>query len=182
MIQLVRTLITKITDVVGGIRLFTGSGREGETFEDMIYIQQAGFISFPNSKAQGLVMIDGQLAILIATDDSDRRPPGVEDERYFYFDKTNYVKWDPDGNFELTTTKKITVNATGNAVVTASKVSIKSGEVNLGNGTLKKLLTEDFTTGVHDTHFHTSGGPGSPSSPPVTPGGSLGQTADTKGS
>lgn len=180
--NIVRIKIEKITDVENGIRLFSGEGRPGETFEDFFFMQQDGFISFPEENAQGLALVDGKLAVLIATDDPSKRPPGGPAIKFFYFNKTNYLKWDEDGNFELQTDNNVTINVTGDAEITANKVSIVSGVIKLGKGVFNKLLTAVFATSVHDTHTHTSSGPGSPSSPPIVPSGGQGQTSDTEGS
>jgi len=53
--------------------------------------------------------------------------------------------------------------------VTATTVNVNGGTVNVGTGADAKIARYDDLKTAYDAHVHTSGGSGSPTSPPTVP-------------
>lgn len=79
------------------------------------------------------------------------------------------ISIDKDGLLKITAKKDIEVTATGNATVTAKKVDIKAGEVNIGeDASFSAVLGENLAEWL-DQHMHPTGtGPSGPAMIPTS--------------
>jgi hypothetical protein len=88
------------------------------------------------------------ITMIASADTSDDRPENLDNTTTIYRDADKYVKIDESGD--------ITVANSQNKIILKS-----NGNIELGEGTLKKLVTEDILS-VLTSHTHTCGSPGGP--------------------
>lgn len=139
----------KILSVIESVwqKILSGIGRgAGEEINNRSLYQQVCFTSLPKNGDIGIAIKDGDNISIIATvDKSDDRPVlSGNDKCAMYADKNKYIKMTTDGNI-------VANNGSG-------KILLKSnGDIELGEGVLKKLMTEAMIT-VYNTHTHNVSG------------------------
>ena len=122
---------------------FSGSGRlSDDTYVDRPFFQQTGFTSIPKADTKGIAEIIGNQVIMIATSDeqADRPVLSSETDVAIYADADKYIKIAADGEIEAS-------NGSGKIILKAN------GDIELGEGTLKKLLNEAAAT-LYNNHGH----------------------------
>jgi hypothetical protein len=130
----------KITSISDQARLFAGNSPVGD-YQDRTFIQQSGFTSHPPARAFGIVLVEDNACYLIST--SDDQKPSVPNERdtAIYSDADKYVMVKADGDIEIANNNnKITLRA--------------NGDIELGSGTLQKLLNK-AAMDIYNVHTHT---------------------------
>lgn len=124
-----------------------------ETISKVERVQQYGFSSVPLSGAQAVLLsINGnkEHSVAIAVDDTRYRITGGEEGEINIYDQ--------DGNnIKLTKSSGVFINAPNEKVVINA-----SGDIEVGNTSLKKLVNEEFAT-VFNNHTHNY-------TPPLHPG------------
>jgi len=121
--KLIRAIVTAITETIteteSKIKLFSGSGRVGESFTDREYFQHYGFTSRPLAGAEAILIKDGNVIQVIASDDRSCRL-GIEDgEVAIYTNEGDRVHLKKNGVIEVVGGEKVIVN-TKYAEVTAT--------------------------------------------------------------
>ena len=145
-----RVIISEVRE--GEIKRFDADGLPGEQFLDYEFFQQSGFTSKPRANSEGILFKSGGIVYLLASDDRDNRLALTDDgDVAIHTDKNNYVLIKAAGDIEVTSTTKVTVNAPA---------------VELGNGTLKKLINEELVPKFNQ-HTHPTAAVGAPSTPTV---------------
>ncbi len=142
----------------GEIKRFDAEGVAGEQFLDREFFQQFGITSRPKAGAEGILIGAGNVFYLIASDDRTARPKLANDgDMAIYTDANNYVLIKASGDIEVKSATKVTVNAPA---------------VELGDGTVRKLIDErvvekinNFITNDYGVHMHPTAGLGPPSAP-----------------
>lgn len=145
-----RIIIRKVTinEVrEGNIKRFDAEGMTGETFKNREFFQQFGFTSRPRGSTEGLLVGIGNMFFMISSDDRDNRPPTEnEGDSFLYTDKNNYVE----------------VKASGEVLAKSTvKVKADAPVVELGDGTLRKLIDERIIQALKE-HQHPNGNNGTP--------------------
>jgi phage gp45-like len=124
-------------------------GRAGEEIIQRPSYQHAGFHSTLKPGTVGFMIANGENITMIASaDTSEDRPDDLDNSTAIYRDADKYVKIADNGD--------ITVANDQNKIILKS-----NGDIELGEGTLKKLVTEDILS-VLTSHTHTCGSPGGP--------------------
>ena len=151
-----RVTISEVRE--GNIKRFDATGMDGEPFNNRECFQQFGFTSRSRGGTEGILVGSGNMYFLISSDDRDNRPATENaGDSFLYTDKNNYVE----------------VKASGE-VLAKSTVKVKADApiVELGNGTLRKLIDEriveklnSFITTEYRPHTHPTAAVGPPSVP-----------------
>ena len=136
--------ITKVSETEAQQKI-NAVGRCGEEINERSLFTQVGFHSTPKSGDIGVIASDEDSVSMIATTDfADDRPDDLENTTTMYKNKDSYIKIDDSNNI-------IVANAN-------NKVILKSnGDIELGDGTLKKLVTEDVLSAL-SIHTHPVAG------------------------
>ena len=143
-----RVIISEVRE--GQIKRMDADGLSGEQFLDREFFQQFGITSKPRAGAEGILIGSGNVFYLIASDDRINRPALTSDgDMAIYTDADNYVMIKASGNIEVKATTKVIVNAP---------------LVELGDGTQKKLITEELVAKFNN-HTHPTAALGAPSMP-----------------
>lgn len=126
----VRSIITSVVD--GTKKLFSGSGRTGETFLNREYFQHYGLSSLPLPGAEAVVMVHGDHIIVIGSDDKRYRIPLVSGEVALYHYSGARVHLKTGGIVEIS-------GATG---------------INLGAAAGLYKLIDERIKNIFDNHVH----------------------------
>lgn len=148
-----------------------------EVLDKIERVQEYGFTSYPLSGAEGVAVFTGgnrDNGVVIATDDRRYRPKDLAEGDTCIYNAygTRIVLKNSDGSIEVITDSEVSVNA--------PTVNILSDEVNLGNGTVEKLIKGETFQAYFNSHVHT-GNLGAPTSPPTVASDSTHLTTVTKG-
>ncbi len=142
-----RVVITALTE--GNIRTVSATGLAGEEFNEREFQQQYGFASSPKANAEGVMAGVGNVFYLLASDDRRYRITLVNGEVALYTDEDDKIHLKRGNIIEITAATKVIVNAPA---------------VELGDGTLKKLINEELVTKFNQ-HTHPTAALGAPSTP-----------------
>jgi len=146
--EVYKVLIQEITESDKN-QIVTAIGRAGEEINSRASFQHVGFHSTPKAGSIGFLVADGEnLTMIASSDTSDDRPDSLEDTTTIYRDADKYIKIDDSGD--------ITIANSNNVIILKG-----NGDIELGSGTLKKLVTEDILTAL-PLHTHTTSSPGAP--------------------
>lgn len=137
MLTVIRSIFISIAE--GAIKRFSGSGRAGETFADREYFQHYGFTSRPLPGAEGLLIKQGNVIYLIASDDRRYRIGLADGEVALYSDEGDKV--------HLKRGRVVEIQA-------GTEVLLNAPSVKLGDGTLRALIDERIKTLWADVHVH----------------------------
>lgn len=142
-IDIVRVIIKAFTG--GDVPKWSGTGRPDEEFTEQTVMQHYGFSSSIPPDSVGISISVGDKALLIASDNTDKRPELNEGESCIYFDKNNYVKTQAGG------------------IITIQS----DNEINLGGDRsgLRQLIDERIIAKLN-SHVHT-GNMGFPTGTPI---------------
>jgi phage baseplate assembly protein V len=148
-----------------------------EVLDKIERVQEYGFTSYPLAGCEGVAVFTGgnrDNGVVIATDDRRYRPSDLAEGDTCLYNAygTRVILKNADGSVEVITDSELKVNA--------PLVNILSDEINLGNGTLEKLIKGETFQTYFNTHTHT-GNLGAPTSPPITPSDASHLTTITKG-
>jgi len=124
--NLVRTIITSTKEAA--IKLFSGTGRYGETFVNRQLMQQYGFTSRPLDGAEGLTLVQGDTIITIATDDKRYRIAIEEGEVAIYTAEGDYIHFKKGNELEIMTPGKLTATAGKEAIIETAKLTADVSE------------------------------------------------------
>ena len=136
--MIVRGILQAVTD--GAVRLFSATGRPGETFSLREFLQHYGFASYPKAGAELVIAIEGNVITAIGSDDRRYRLALVEGEAALYDDLGQVVHLTRDG-----------------IVVKSDKaVTVEAREVNLGSDRAGLLaLIDERILELLNAHTHT---------------------------
>jgi phage gp45-like len=143
-----RVVLSAIRD--GQIRRFDASGVAGEQFLDREFFQQYGLTSRPKPNAEGIVIGQGNVFYLIASDD-----------------RTCRLTLQNDGDVALNTgpDSYVLIKASGDIEIkSASKVTVTAPVVELADGAQRKLMDERLVDAFNN-HVHATAATGPPSMP-----------------
>jgi hypothetical protein len=146
MLKLIRAVIEKVEG-----RIYTAKGFVGQTLKGELW-QHYGFASRPRKDAKGVVLALKNGSFLIATSDPSRTVE-IDDGEVCVHASPNV---------------KILLRTDDTIEITAEKVKVKSEKIELGNGTLEKMIKGETFMGLYNEHYHTSGDPGKPTSTIIT--------------
>lgn len=176
---MIRGIVTAITE--GFIKLFSSSGRTGESFDEREYFQHYGFTSRPLAGAEIIIIREGNHIIAVASDDRRYRLAIENGEVALYTDEGDKIHLKRDKTIEIVsgnkliatvenevdiTTKVAKVTASVSCeitspavtVVAATSVQMNSPSIILGSqGTIYALIDERLIT-LYDNHTHGSDG------------------------
>lgn len=131
-----RVIISAIRE--GQIKRFDAAGVAGEQFLDREFIQQYGLTSRPLADSEGIVIGAGNVFYLIGTDDRRYRLAIENGEVALYTDEGDKIHLKRGNIIEISG---------------QSKVIVTSPAVELGDGTLRKLIDERFQA-KFEAHKH----------------------------
>lgn len=134
----------KIGDIADGDaqKIYSAIGRAGEEISERSYYQHTGFTSIPKAGNVGIVLIEGDNLSMIATTDEKTDRPALSDEGdvAIYADEEKYIKISEGGEIEAS-------NGKGKIIMR------ENGDIELGDSSLKQLITEDIITAMN-AHTH----------------------------
>src|SRR6266567_615692 len=87
--MIIRGILTSLTD--GAVRLFSASGRSGESFTGREFLQHYGFASSPKLGAQLIIEVNGNVITYIGSDDRRYRITLADGEVALYTDEGDKV-------------------------------------------------------------------------------------------
>lgn len=179
---MIRGIVQSVME--GLIKRFSAAGRLGETFANREYFQHYGFTSRPLSGAEMIIIHEGNHYIAIASDDRRYRLAVEDGEAALYTDEGDKIHLKRDKTIEIVsgnklvavvendveiTSKTATITASETAAVTSPEVTVQaatsctivsprvvlnSDSVELGVGTLRKLIDERLIA-TYNAHTHT---------------------------
>lgn len=154
--NLLRATIT--TCVEGLFKLAQLSARAGETISGAELLQQYGFTSRPKSGAEAVLVVKGNMAFVLATDDRRYRLVVEEGEVALYSDEGDKIHFKRGRNVDLVAGTKLSIlspatELSGDLIV-KGKVSAVGNVESAANvrdsvGTVASVRT------TYDTHTHT---------------------------
>lgn len=148
-----KVLIGAVRD--GAVKRADATGLEGEVFTDAEFVQEYGLTSRPRSGASGVAAAQGNMVTIIASDDRRYRLVIDEGEVALYDDQGQKVHLKQNGEIEVSALSKVTVSAPA---------------VELGSGTLRRLIDERIVHIINQhTHPYTDDGNPMVTGAPVTP-------------
>lgn len=129
----------------------------GETRDKVERIQEYGFTSRPKEGSEAVLIFPNgsrEFGLVIAVDDRRFRLKNLEEgEVALYTDEGDAIHLKRSGTIEI---------------LAAAKVIVKSPAVELGDGTLEKVLNGETFQTFFNSHVHL-GNMGAPTSPPTSP-------------
>ena len=176
--KIIRGIITKTKE--GYIKLVDAAGRARESFINKEFFQQYGFTSRPLAGAEVLLIKQGNIVYVVASDDRRYRLAIEDGEVAIFTDEGDKVHLKKNKEIEIKSGNKVTVDATTEVLInSAAKVSVVAPAVDIVATTTtitstavlnvvapgvnlgasaggKSLLNEDFLT-LFNTHTHGAG-------------------------
>jgi phage baseplate assembly protein V len=122
--KIVRSVISSIIE--GAIKIFSGSGRADESFVKREFFQHYGFTSRPISGSEGLVIRDGNLVFLIATDDRRYRLSIDDGEVAIYSNTGDFIHLKQGNTIHISTNGKLQAEAAQEADITSPVVKVNA--------------------------------------------------------
>jgi len=158
--RFIRTILTGITDAAA--KLFSATGRDGETIRARELFQQYGFGSSPLPGAEVLVVAQGNTTIAIASEDRRYRVQLVNGEVCLYSDEGDKVHLKRGRIIEVVAGNKVvlttpTAELAGDLKVGGSVSA--AGQVSDSKGSMSAMRT------IYNTHAHTDSMSGSTTPP-----------------
>lgn len=151
-----RAVIESVKDG-GGIQFIKSNLLADENRDNMERFQEYGFTSVPLADAEAIVIFPGgnrEHGLVIATNDRTFRLKSLADgEVALYTDEGDKIHFKRGGIINI---------------VATSKVDVDADLVELGNGTLEKILNGETFQTRFNAHKHL-GNVGVPTGPPITP-------------
>ncbi len=155
------------TVIEGLIKLFSASGRTGETIDNREYFQHYGFTSRPLPGAEIIIIREGNHFIAIASDDRTYRLAVEEGEVALYTDEDDKIHLKRDKTIEIVSGNKLIATVeneveltTKTAKVNASvSCQIESPSIILGSQVTTRFLVDERIIALFNGHTHEGGGP-----------------------
>jgi len=148
--RLIRTILTSITDAAA--KLFSATGRAGETINSRELFQHYGFGSSPLPGAEVLVVAQGNTTIAIASEDKRYRVVLASGEVCLYSDEGDKVHLKRGRIIEVVAGTKVLLNTPTTELSGDLKVAgsvSASGQVSDSKGSMSAMRT------TYNTHTHT---------------------------
>lgn len=162
-----RAVLSAAADDSKKMQLLQVSLLAGETKDDVERFQNYGFTSVPLEGAEACAVFvggDRDHGIIIAVDDRRYRLKGLAaGEVALYTDEGDKLVFKRGGKLEITTSAE--------CKVISPKTIIDSAAVEIGSGTLEKIINGETFQTLFNSHTHVSGSPGNPTAPPTQPMG-----------
>lgn len=127
---MIRGILTTLTD--GLVRLFSASGRPGESFSAREFIQHYGYASAPLPGAELVIHAQGNMITCIASDDRRYRIALENGEVALYDDLGQKAHLTRSG-IQVTSPLKITATAPEVDIIASSQVNITTPVVHISN-------------------------------------------------
>ena len=86
---MIRAILSSVMQ--GVVKRFSATGRPGEAFSNREYLQHYGFTSMPLPGAEGVVIEEGNMVIMVATDDRRYRIAIASGEVALYTDEGDHI-------------------------------------------------------------------------------------------
>lgn len=161
---MIRGIVTAVIE--GAIKLFSSSGRSGETFSKREYFQHYGYTSRPKPGAEIIIIREGNHFIAVASDDRRYRIALEEGEVAIYDDLGQYVHLKRN-SIEVSSPTKIKATAPNVEIIASTKVTMTtpllevSGAITAGsNITAAGNITDSVRSiagdrAIYNGHGHT---------------------------
>jgi phage gp45-like len=150
-----RFVRSKITSVIEGvIKRFSGAGRLKESFTSREYFQHYGFTSRPLPGAEGIVLIQGNNIIMIASDDRRYRVALEDGEVALYTDEGDYIHFKRNRDIHINAGNKVQIDAPEVIVNAATSAKVISPDIELGLAAGHKALTNEDLITLYNSHTH----------------------------
>lgn len=142
-------VIKKMVTANKKLARWSASGRSNGVIKGREMYQHYGFASHPLPEANGIMITEGGLAVMIADDDRQCRV-GLEEGQVAIYDcKGSKILLAADGSIQISATGSVTINApvvnlggsTGQALVTADLLAILTSHTHESPGALSTQLT-----------------------------------------
>lgn len=98
-IDIIRVIINKFFG--GDVPKWSGTGRVSEEFTEQVAMQYYGFYSNIPPDSVGISLAVGDKALLIASDNADKRPKLNDGEVCLYTDTDTFILLDPNGKLQI---------------------------------------------------------------------------------
>ena len=121
---MIRGGVTAVTASAGKLARFSASGRVGETIEDREVFQQYGFQSCPPSGAECVILRQGGMILLVASDDRRYRIALEEGEVAVARDDNNKMVFKADGTMLIKCAGAVNVECDTLNVTAATKMDV----------------------------------------------------------
>jgi phage gp45-like len=115
--MIIRGLLTSLID--GVVRIFSASGRYGESFDMREFLQHYGFASSPKSGAELIIVIEGNVITCIGSDDRRYRLSLADGEAALYDWQGQKVHLKANKEIEISGCDILTANANISATITS---------------------------------------------------------------
>lgn len=156
LMTIARAVVESLKDT-GGLQVMKIDVLAGENRDNVERFQNYGFTSVPFPGAEAVVVFQGgnrEHGLIIAVDDRRYRLKGLENgEVAIYTDEGDKIHFKRGGIIQI---------------VASSKVDVDANLVELGNGTLEKILNGETFQARFNAHKHL-GNAGVPTGAPITP-------------
>jgi phage gp45-like len=161
---MIRGIVKAITE--GFIKLFSATGRTGETIDNREYFQHYGLTSRPLAGAELIIINEGNHYIAIASDDRRYRLAIENGEVALYTDEGDKIHLKRDKTIEIVSGNKLTMTVTNEVDVTTKTVKVTASTVCdvaapsilLGSQGTTRFLCDERQIAAFNSHTH-GGGP-----------------------
>lgn len=166
-----RTVLRVIIDSVveGAIKRLDARARLDEAVADREYFQHYGYTSRPLPGAEGILVREGGVVYMVASDDRRYRVAIEAGEVCIYTDEGDKIHCHRNRIIEIVGGAQVIVNTAVATVNATTSATVTSPAINLGGerGGMRKLIDERLKA-VFDGHVHTgvqagAGNSGTPS-------------------
>lgn len=171
--KMIRGIVISVAE--GLIKLFSASGRTGESFESREYFQHYGFTSRPLEGAELIIIREGNHIVAVASDDRRYRIAIADGEVALYDDLGQYVHLKRDmidayspakikataPLIEMIASTKVimttpVLEVSGN--ITAGGNMVATGNVSAGGNVSDSSRTMAAERTIYNAHTHPNGG------------------------
>lgn len=155
---MIRGILTTLGD--GAVRLLAATGRFGETFSRVSFLQHYGFASRPKAGAEILVEANGNVTFCIASDDRRYRLALADGEAALYDHLGQKVHLKADGSIEIVGINKVTATAPEVEIVASTQVTLTtpllqvSGNITSGGDVSDQKGSIDTMRQTYNSHTH----------------------------
>lgn len=158
--RVLRVIIDRVVE--GAIKRLAARARHAESVADREYFQHYGFTSRPLPGAEGILVREGGVVYMVASDDRRYRVAIEDGEVCIYTDEADKIHFHRNRIVEITGGAKVVVNTAIAEVNASTSATVTSPEINLGGprGGMRKLIDERLKA-VFDNHVHVGVQPGS---------------------
>lgn len=161
--RVLRVIIDSVVE--GAIKRLSARARLDESVADREYFQHYGFTSRPQAGAEGILLREGGVVYMVASDDRRYRVAIENGEVCIYTDEGDKMHFHRNRIVEITGGAKVVVNTAIAEVNATTSATVTSPAISLGGDRagMRKLIDERLAA-VFDSHVHTGVQPGAGSS------------------